>query len=115
MSIYVCVNIYKYVYIHPYLFASIFRKWKLFHQCLSIPQSGKDRIIFFNFSVYLASFRETGKHFIVAIYFHEMQNESNFLYFFIYISFHYWEVDYILPMRFISTRRKIFHQRTVFH
>ena len=30
-----------------YIFAFILRKWKVFHQCLLIPQSGKTELIFF--------------------------------------------------------------------
>ena len=52
-----------------------------------------------------SSFPRSGKHFIVAIYFYKMQKKlSNFLYFFIHISFHFHEVDYISPMRFIPTK-----------
>ena len=39
--------IYIYTYIHAYIFASISRKWKIFHQCLLIPQSRKTELIFF--------------------------------------------------------------------
>ena len=60
---------------------------------------------FLYFSTNWTSFPQSGKHFIIAIYFHEMQKKlSNFLYFFIHISFHFHEVDYISPMRFISTK-----------
>ena len=80
-----------------------------------IPERGKVWRNFLYFSAYLTSFPQIGKHFIVAIYFHEMQKKlSNFLCFFIHISFHFHEVDYISPMRFISTKWKILHQRTVF-
>ena len=160
-----------------YIFASIFRKWKILHQCFLITQSWKTELIFFiplyfcfyfqelqnispihftstkwkkhksflilpngkkkfqadklenvvispkwkkwskffYFSKYLTSFPQSGKLFIVVIYFHKMEkNLSNFLYFLIHISFHFQEVDYISPMRFISTKWKIFHQSTVF-
>ena len=70
---------------------------------------------FLYFSMYLVLFPQSGKHFIVAIYFHEMQKKLSYcLYFFIHISFHFHKVDYISPMRFISTKWRIFHQRTVF-
>ena len=84
---YIFIYIYLYIFIY-YIFASVFAKRKIFHQCLLIPQSGKSNFIYF--SAYLISFLQSGKHFIVAIYFHEMQKKlSNFLYFFIHISFHF--------------------------
>ena len=158
-------------YVYTYIFASIFTKWKIFHQCLLIPQSRKTELIFFislyfclyfpelenispihftsrkwkklkwfsilpngkkyqieklknmfistkwkkwsnflYFSTNWTSFTQSGKHFIIAIYFHKMQKKlSNFLYFFIHISFHFHDVDYISPTRFISTKWKILH------
>ena len=51
--IYIYIYIYKdteiciYTYIHAHIFASISRKWKIFHQCLLIPQSRKTELIFF--------------------------------------------------------------------
>ena len=78
-------------------------------------QSGKNWSNFLHFSTYSTSFPQSGKHFIVAIYFHEVQKKwSNFPHILIYISFHFHEMDYISPMRFISTKWKIFHQSTLF-
>ena len=70
----------------------------------------------FSLFLYVFDFISTKwKNFIVAIHFQEEQNRlSNFIYFFIHISFHVHKVDYISPVRFISTKWKIFHQRTVF-
>ena len=47
------------------------RNWKI---RLS-PQSGKNWSNFLHFSTYLTSFPQSGKHFIVAIYFHEVQKK----------------------------------------
>ena len=179
LYIYICICICVYIlidnrYIQIYILASNFTKWKIFHQCFLIPQSGETELIFFiplyfcfyfqevenisqfyftstkwkdldnlryfqnekisnkktgkyvslhkkkwsnflYFTTYLNSFPQSGKHFIVAIYFYKMHKKlSNFLYFYIHISFHFHKVDYISPMRFISTKWKIFHQRAVF-
>ena len=78
-------------------------------------KSGKMGNDFLYFSTYLTSFPQSGKHFIVAVYFHEMQKKlSNILYFYIHISFHFHDVDYISPMRFILTKLKIFDQSIAF-
>ena len=117
-----------------YIFVYISQNCKIFHQSILLPGSeknfkwfsilpnGKKYQIeklknmfistkwkkwsnFLYFSTNWTSFPQSGKHFIIAIYFHEMQKKlSNFLYFFIHISFHFHEVDYISPMRFISTK-----------
>ena len=49
--------------IYMYMFASIFTKWKVFHQCLLIPQSGKTELVFF-IPLYF------------CFYFHELENIS---------------------------------------
>ena len=94
-------------------------KWKKYQienlENAFIRQSGKKWRNFLYFSTYLTSFPQSGRHFTVAIHFQEEQNRlSNFIYFFMHISFHVHKVDYISPVRFISTKWKIFHQRTVF-
>ena len=49
--IYIYIYIYAYVYlymcIYIHIFASIFTKWKIFYQCLLIPESGKAELISF--------------------------------------------------------------------
>ena len=94
-------------------------KWKKYQienlENAFIQQSGKKWRNFLYFSTYLTSFPQSGRHFTVAIHFQEEQNRlSNFIYLFIHISFHVHKVDYISPVRFISTKWKIFHQRNVF-
>ena len=77
------------------------RNWKI---RLS-QQSEKIWSNFLYFSTYLTLFPQSGKHFIVAIYFHEMQKKfSNFLYFFILISFYFHEVENISPTHCIYVK-----------
>ena len=45
--IYICICISIHVYIYIHIFASIFTKWKIFYQCLLIPESGKAELISF--------------------------------------------------------------------
>ena len=124
------------IFLYLYIFVSISRNWKIFRQFILFPQNGKKKLNdlrylqiqknikqknwkirlfsqcekwsnFLYFSTYLTSFPRSGKNFIFAIYFHKI---SNFLQFFIHISFcNFHKVDYISPMRHISTKWKIFH------
>ena len=129
IPLYFCFYFQKLENISPIHFTSI--KWKKSKWFAILPNGKKYQIEklentfistkwkkwsnFLCFSTYLTLFPQSGKHFIVAVYFHKIQKKlSNFLDFFIHISFHFHEVDYISPMRFISTKWKIFHQRTVF-
>ena len=92
------------------------RNWKI---RLS-PQSEKIWSNFLYFSTYLTLFPQSGKHFIVAIYFYEMQKKfSNFLYFFIHISFHFHEVENISPthciyVKFLVLPHSIIYYNTKF-
>ena len=45
--IYIYAYVYLYMYIYIHIFASIFTKWKIFYQCLLIPESGKAELISF--------------------------------------------------------------------
>ena len=45
--IYIYAYVYLYMCIYIHIFASIFTKWKIFYQCLLIPESGKAELISF--------------------------------------------------------------------
>ena len=136
LYIFTYILIFLYMYTYTYIFASIFKKFKIFHQSVLLPRNGKNlnnlqyfqiekiRLSpqtgtngvsnFLYYSKYLTSFPQSGKHFIVTIYLQEVQKRLGFfvsLYILLSICT---EMDYISPMRFISTKWKISHQRTVF-
>ena len=124
ISLYFCLYFPELENISPIHFTS--RTWKKLKWFSILPNGKKYQIEklknmfistkwkkwsnFLYFSTNWTSFTQSGKHFIIAIYFHKMQKKlSNFLYFFIHISFHFHDVDYISPTRFISTKWKILH------
>ena len=136
LYIFTYILIFLYMYTYTYIFASIFKKFKIFHQSVLLPRNGKNlnnlqyfqiekiRLSpqtgkngvsnFLSYSKYFTSFPQSGKHFIVTIYLQEVQKRLGFfvsLYILLSICT---EIDYISPMRFISTKWKISHQRTVF-
>ena len=45
--IYIYAYVYLYMCIYIHIFAFIFTKWKIFYQCLLIPESGKAELISF--------------------------------------------------------------------
>ena len=47
IHIYIYAYVYLYMCIYIHIFASIFTKWKIFYQCLLIPESGKAELISF--------------------------------------------------------------------
>ena len=97
-----------------YIFVSLFISWKIFHQSNLPLQSGKNGVIFF-ISVRFDFISTKWKTFHRCHLFPwNAKKLSNFLQFFIHISFHFHEVDCISPTWFISRKWKIFHQRTVY-
>ena len=123
LPLYFCFSFQKLENISPIHFDStkweklkwfaVLPNWKKLSNRIT-PQSGGKWSNFLYFSTYLTSLPQSGKHFIVAIYFQEMQKMlSNLLYFFIYISFHFHKADCISPMWFIFTKRKIFQHKSL--
>ena len=69
---------------------TVLPNWKRISNRETEKKKGKKWGNFLYFSTYLTLFPQSRKHFIVAIYFHEVQKRlRDFLYLFIHISFHF--------------------------
>ena len=51
------IFLFIYIYMYIYIYTSIFRKWKIFHQCLLIQQNWKSESIFF-IPLYVKTFHQ---------------------------------------------------------
>ena len=97
-----------------YIFVSLFISWKIFHQSnLPLQVEKMELFSLFLYVFDLISIKWETFH-RCHLFPWNAKKLSNFLQFFIHISFHFHEVDFISPMWFISTKWKKFHQGTVY-